>query len=278
MASTFHHNGILDATKTVRLEQGEARAELAQATMDRGSIARAARWRTQARPQQHINPGRKTSLESLAAEMLSSEEAEKKKLAASLQEDLAQTLTAIRLSVEQGMERTDSGEDIRRYLLWTVPALQAATRQVQALATELRPAGLDDFGLLPTIRLFCREFERQHPAIRIEDRICVQPNYAFGPLAIVIYRIVESAFAGIAQFADTRRVSLSLLQDDRTRVLAIEVTARDESYVESAHKSTDLDPYRCFAGVRGRIALSGGAYAATRNKAGGITLRATWAL
>ncbi len=276
MASTLHQDKMLDVPRPVRLERGKRRAELVQVTMDRGPIARATEWRPQASPQHSRE--KTASLEMLAAEMLRREETEKKKLAARLQEDLAQTLTAIRFSVEQSMENAGASEDIRRYLLWTVPALQAAIRQVQALAMELRPSGLDDFGLLPTIRLLCREFERQHPAVRIEERICVQPDYAFGPLAILIYRVVESAFASIAQFADTEWISLSLLLDDRTIVLTIEVIPCAESDAGWAQESTDPDPNSCFASVRGRTALSGGAFSAARNNSGGITLRATWAL
>lgn len=278
MASTLRLIKMPDAPKRVRFERATARAEQVQATMDRGVIARATEWRAQPRPQQQINSKKAASLAMLAAAMVGSEEAQKKNLAVKLQEDLAQTLTAIRLGIEQGMERTGAGDDIRRDLLWTVPALQSAIKQVQALAMQLHPCGLDDFGLLPAVRLFCREFERQHPAIRIEDRICLQPNYAFGPLAIIIYRVIESAFVSIAQFVDAQWISLSLLLNEHTIVLTIDVVPRAESHAGSAHMGNELDPNSCFASARGRTVLSGGAFSATRTKARGITLHAHWAL
>ncbi|MBI2961693.1 MAG: hypothetical protein HYY28_15380 [Betaproteobacteria bacterium] len=224
--------------------------------------------------QQHAIRERTSSLEMFAAETLGSEELAKRELAAKLHEDLAQTLSAIKVNVENSFAKIGVGDASRESLASAVAALQAAIKQVETLAMELRPSVLDEFGLLPTIRWFCRQFERGHPAIRIEDDISVPENYAFGPLAIVIYRIIESSFRNIARFRNTDRICLSLQLADRAILLAIDDTSRDATYAAAARSDSDLNAR--FAGARERTTLSGGTFSVTHNPAGGITLHARW--
>ena len=195
-----------------------------------------------------------------------------------LHEDFAQELSAIKIILEHGLERIDAGDD--RYGSWETasPAQQAAFEQIRALAMELRPSGLDDFGLMPTIAWFCREFERMHPAIRIDDDIFVQTNYAFGPLARATYRIIESACRNIARNADTDQISLSLRLADQTFKLTIDDTPRDGSSTAAAHRIADPESKARPAVARERTTLSGRAFSAALNESGGITLQANWPL
>ncbi len=261
MASAYRGN------ETLRLHKHQARV-VAAGSGD-ANIAIASRRLTQVR-EQRSGDGRGAALETLA-ELIKSEEAKKKMLAIKLHEDLAQTLSAIKVNFESGLKKIDTGGDARGPLQAIVPALQAAIKQVETLATELRPSGLDDFGLVPTINWFCRHFERSHPGISVVADISVPTNYAFGPLSIVIYRIVEAAFNEIAQVTDTDRIAFSL----RLTNQMIEVTIDDSP--SATVGGVDLDPRMRFSSVRERTLLSGGTFSATRNKTGGITAHATWA-
>jgi len=212
---------------------------------------------------------------SLAGEILEREEMKNKVLAVKLHEEVAQSLSAIKVSLEQGLAQAP-GSDMRDSLKETVPALQAAIRQIQALAMELRPSGLDDFGLVPTLRWVCREFERTHPAVSVNEVVCVPADYPFGHLAIVIYRVVESALAEIARVSETDRISLSLQIVGRWIEVTIDDSSSDAGGQPRRH--ADMDPRMRFASVRERTILSGGTFSATRNATGGITAQAAWAV
>ena len=119
--------------------------------------------------EQRAGHERTADLETLAVELLNSEDAEKKKIATDLHEELAQTLSAIKVNLEVGRERIASGKGNAGALQSTVPALQDALQLVRSLAMRLWPFSLDDLGLLSTISGFCDEFERLHPEIRVDQ-------------------------------------------------------------------------------------------------------------
>jgi signal transduction histidine kinase len=148
---------------------------------------------------------------------------------------------------------------------------------VRTLATNLHPASLDDLGLLPTLNWFAREFEKQHPTIRVEQQFSLSTQKLSGALEIALYRVIESALNSIAQFADTDRVLIALWHTEGVLTLIIDDTPSG-TYDVSAVTLMDNDPYlhSQLATIRERTLLSGGTFSAARNSAGGIVLRATW--
>lgn len=215
---------------------------------------------------------RTAALEMLSAKMLSGDEVEKKKLAYGLHEGLAQTLATIKIRIEQFATTRAGGEALADI----IPVLQGAIRDVQTIATGLRPSSLDELGLLPTIDWFCREFRRLHREIRIEEEITVQEDEVPAPLKIVIYRVVESALTNIARDENTDRIALRLLLEDDAIALTIEDASRDSRYLATAQRGTDSDLQARFAEAQERTTLSRGNFTIARSKAGALRLRASW--
>jgi signal transduction histidine kinase len=210
--------------------------------------------------------------------LLKSDELQKKKIAADLHEGLAQTLSAIKVNVENNRLKNTTDASAQS-LGAIVPVLQHAIHEVRKIATELRPSSLDDLGLLPTLRWFCREFERRHPAISVQPDISLAETNIPPLLKIDIYRIIESAFNNIAIHSHTDRISLALHQentqihliigDTPTVLPAIAPDDRSEPGVASQFR---------FAEMKERTALSGGAFTTMPGKTGWVTLRASWAI
>jgi signal transduction histidine kinase len=219
---------------------------------------------------------RAADLETLAVELLNDEDAEKKKIATGLHEELAQTLSAIKVSLELGRERIASGKGNAAALQSTVPALQEAMQLVRSLAMRLWPFSLDDLGLLSTLSGFCDEFERLHSGIRIDQDIRLNEQDVPEPLKIVIYRIIESALRNFLRYGDAENVTLSLQRAERTIGLQIEGVATHSSYGRSARKSADPALSARFATLQERATLSGGTFAVERSELGTLNLVATW--
>ena len=219
---------------------------------------------------------RTAALETLSARMLNSDEMEKKKLAYGLHEELAQTLVMIKMRVEHCLQvyASSIGQDDSPASI--VPLLQSAIKDVESIATALRPSSLDDIGLLRTISWYCREFVRLHPAIQVLEEISVQENDVPEPLKIVIYRIIESAFTNIVRYENTDQIALTLQRDNGTVSLAIDDKSQDARYATTEERETNLQTR--FGEAQERATLSGGAFTIARGKAGGVQLRATWAV
>lgn len=227
--------------------------------------------------QQNTISERTAALETLSAAMLRSEEMEKKKVAAGLHEGVAQTLSAIKVRIENSLNQIDASEANDRSLSSIVPVLQSTIRDVQSIATGLRPSSLDDLGLLPTIDWFCREFEHLHPEITIEQDISLRENDTPKPLKVVIYRIVESVLTNIQRYESADSIELQLKLVAGVLTLTIDTTARDSLYAATATRDSDFALQMRFAEAQERANLSGGRFHITRNKSGGVALRAAWA-
>lgn len=227
--------------------------------------------------QQNTIRERTASLEILSKSLLTGEELKKKKIAADLHEGLAQTLSAIKMNMESTKLAKACGMDPPP-LESIVPVLQNAIQEVRTIATELRPSSLDDLGLLPTINWFCREFERQHPEIRIQRQILLREGTIPSHLKIDIYRIIESAFRNIAKYSNTDQIRFVLhLADDMIHlIIGDEPTARPAA-TGAVPPDPAADPQFRFAEMKERTSLSGGVFSSTLEKMGGVTLRASWA-
>jgi signal transduction histidine kinase len=221
---------------------------------------------------------RTANLEKLSIQLLAGAEAEKLHLALDLHEGLAQKLIVAKSSIERSLERSSAGAARDQSLATALSALHGAIEEVQEMATELRPSSLDELGLLPTIRWYCREFEHLHPDIRIEKEISLQERDIPEELKIVIYRIIEAVLKDIGNDARKDRIRLRLQPNGKLIILAIDDIPQDAASVATAPGAGTLNPRMRFAAAQERTTLSGGAFSAAFNHDGGITLHASWAM
>ncbi|MBU1395940.1 MAG: hypothetical protein KKE84_07330 [Gammaproteobacteria bacterium] len=220
---------------------------------------------------------RTSTLEVLSAHMLLSDESHKKKIAFDLHEGLAQTLSAIKLHIENlnthgKNDRTD-GQSIDAI----IPILRDAIQDVRTIASELRPSSIDDFGLLPTLQLLCRKFEQQHPSVKIEQQIPLQEKDIPVQLKIILYRIVESVLDDMTRYTDTGLIALSVWRDGNVLNLMIDDTAAgvlDSTSIPLANINPQLS--KGFARMEELATLSGGTFSASHHAGRGATLHASW--
>ncbi len=220
---------------------------------------------------------RTQTLEILSARMLKSEESDKKRIAVELHEGLAQTLSAVKLSLENSRGKVDGDDTVGRSMAAMIPVLQSTIEDVRTLASTLRPSSLDDLGLLPTIDSLCRSFEQQHPGIRIRHAISLQEADIPAPLKVILYRIIVLALDDIALHTDSGRIRIALDRDGGMLTLQIDDTPPASSDLATT-TLVELDPRAesRFAKMLELATLSGGSFAAARPSSGRIVLRAGW--
>jgi len=217
------------------------------------------------------------TLEVLSGHMLRSEESYKKKIAHELHEGLAQSLGAIKLQVENIKALGEQGNPSGQSIDAIIPVLRDAIQEVRTIATELRPSSIDDFGLLLTLQLLCREFERQHPQVRIEQQVSLQDTDIPTQLKIILYRIVASVLEEMAQAPHSDRIAFSLWRDGQILSLMIDNTAAD-ALDSTAMPLTNINPRtsKGFARMEELATLSGGTFKASHHGGRGTTLHASW--
>jgi signal transduction histidine kinase len=208
--------------------------------------------------------------------MLKSEESNKQKIAIELHEGLAQTLSAVKLNLENNRQKIDGDDTVGQSMATIIPVLQSAIEEVRMIATELRPSSIDDLGLLTTVNSLCRTFQQQHPGIRVSQNISLQEKDIPAPLKVILYRIIVLALDDIALHTDSDRIQIALRRERDALTLLIDDTPSASPDL-AATTLIGIDPNQSrFAKVLELTTLSGGGFTAARPAAGRIMLRAAW--
>lgn len=212
-------------------------------------------------------------LRHLSSQLLKAQESERKRIAGEIHDSVGQTLAFLKISVENAMRNGVTRACIES-LKTVLPMVQNAIEEVRRIQTSLRPAMLDELGILATIGWFCREFEKLYPGIRIDRELDLQEDDVPEPLKIVIYRVAQEALNNVARHSKADLVRLSLKKiEDKIR-LAIGDNGQG---IDLDLK--DKDPYRRGMGLinmEERVELSGGSFAIESRRGVGTIVRASW--
>lgn len=151
-------------------------------------------------------------LRNLSLRLLNAQEDESKRIALELHDGLGQNLSAIKFKIETVIRELDETkyDKYKKSLESVVPIVQEAVDEVRGLARRLRPAILDDLGILATISWLCREFEDVYSGISIDKDIDIEENEISESIKVVIYRIMQEALNNIAKHSSADHVDLSL--------------------------------------------------------------------
>lgn len=135
-----------------------------------------------------------------ARHLMSMQEIERIWVARQLRESVIQTLSAVkyRLEARDGSTKT------------AVTQLQSAMGDIDAIATSVRPAVLDDFGTVSAVRWLCREFSRSHPMLQVRENISVREDVIPQRLKAAVFRSVQELLSHVATRSQATDVSVCL--------------------------------------------------------------------
>ena len=224
--------------------------------------------------QQSIIKERTQTLELLSAQLLTAQEDERKNIAIALHEEIAQTLSAVKLRLENSRsDNKDSGDD--DVVKSVAPFIQDAIHETRSLAMRLRPSSLDDFGLLETLSWFFRDLHELFPKLKVRSDINAQEEDINRPLKTIIYRIVQDTLNNIANRTEADRVDIKLHRHKNSIELSIAENGINYQPVNEASSQVSL-LNNVFAQMQERTYLSGGEFQIEKNSSGGNLGIARW--
>jgi signal transduction histidine kinase len=212
-------------------------------------------------------------LRDVSFKLLLAEETERKRIAQEIHDGIAQHWATVKLRVERILDQL--GKEITTPLQDILPIIQVGLEETRRIQMNLRPALLDDLGILATIGWFCREFQKAHPAIQVETKISVQEDDISKPVKTVIYRLLQEALNNISKHSKTALITLTLQKTDG----AIEIIIQDHGQGFELDAVLALKSYEKGLGLSGmkeRTHLSGGAFWIESTRGIGTTIRASW--
>jgi signal transduction histidine kinase len=190
------------------------------------------------------------ALEHLSRRMVRQHEEERRRLSLALHDETAQVLAAIKLqlgSVAEGVEAP-----LRERIERSMALVDTSLTGIRRLSHGLRPALLDDLGLLPALRSLTAEFADAHGTLIDFDAPDGLPVVSEEG-EVALFRALQEGLANVGRHADATRVQVSL--EVRGAELALHV--KDDG--RGVDAATLGAPARGgLAGMRERVAAVGG--------------------
>jgi signal transduction histidine kinase len=172
-------------------------------------------------------------------------------LARELHDELGQVLTALKLRLQ--IEGGDAHRD-------TIALIDRLITRVRRLSKELRPALLDEAGLLPALRVYL-EGEARRADVAIDFTVGgTPPPGRFPPdLEIASFRAIQEAIGNTLRHAAARRIEVHLAVAP-TRV---SISVRDDGRGFGREIGTSSEGWRGLMAARERIRSRGGQFEVT---------------
>jgi PAS domain S-box-containing protein len=166
-------------------------------------------------------------LRALSVRLQTGREEERANMAREIHDDLGQTLTATKLNLDWLERHLAEQKDEATFnpLLERVvesgEMVESAIQSVQRIATDLRPALLDNLGLGEALQEESQRFE-QRSGIKCQVQLPTQ-SLKFAPqMSIAIFRVFQEALTNVARHAQATELSILLVADKGLVTLCIE--------------------------------------------------------
>ncbi|MFJ9721675.1 HAMP domain-containing sensor histidine kinase [Streptomyces sp. NPDC101209] len=198
---------------------------------------------------------------SSSARVLLAQEAERRRIAQELHDEVGQSMTAILLALERAADEAD--EPLRGELRQAQEITRGSLDEVRRLVRRLRPGVLEDLGLVSALTSLTTEFAT-HVGLRVVRRFDTGLPALDQQTELVLYRVAQEALTNAARHAEAGQVEVSLHRTGEAVVLAVTDDGRGSGVAREG------------AGIRGmreRALLIGATLDVTSQPQAGTTVR-----
>ncbi|HEX2112243.1 MAG TPA: sensor histidine kinase [Gaiellaceae bacterium] len=189
------------------------------------------------------------------------QEAERKRVAQELHDEVGQALTAVMLQLSRLAKRAPA--NLEAELREAQETTRASLDDVRRIARQLRPEALDDLGLVPALGALATAFA-ERTGIRIRRDLSDDLPPLRNDAELALFRVAQESLTNAARHAGTSRVDLSLEPAPNAVLLRV----RDYG--------SGLDGARPGSGIRGmreRAVLVDGDLTIEEPAGGGVEVR-----
>jgi signal transduction histidine kinase len=159
-------------------------------------------------------------LQVLSHKLLDIQENERRAVARELHDEIGQALTGLKLSLETAIQL--SNERARESVRGAVSLSNDLISRVRKLSLDLRPAALDDLGLLAALLWHFERYSKQ-TGVQVDFRHQGLEGRRFERnVETVACRIIQEALTNVARHAQTKLVEVRVWIDDVSLNLRVE--------------------------------------------------------
>lgn len=151
-------------------------------------------------------------LKLLSRQMLQLQESERHHLARELHDEIGQALTSIKINLHSALAMSDKPE-LGARLHDSSDIIDHAIEQVRNLSHELRPAILDDLGLVPALRWYV-DRQAQRGGFRAKLNLEPPKKSPSTEVKTACFRIVQEALTNVIRHSQATKVHIELSQQN----------------------------------------------------------------
>ncbi len=149
-------------------------------------------------------------LRRLSRQILSAQEDERKKISRELHDVIAQTLTGINIRLATlAKDASKNTKGLDRNIARTQRLVEKSVNIVHQFARELRPALLDDLGLIPALHSYLKAFTTQS-GVRTQLTAFAGVERLDAASRTVLFRVAQEALTNVARHAKATRATVTI--------------------------------------------------------------------
>ncbi|MET9859590.1 HAMP domain-containing sensor histidine kinase [Streptomyces smyrnaeus] len=196
-----------------------------------------------------------------SAQVLLAQEAERRRIAQELHDEVGQSMTATLLVLKRAAD--DAPQPLREELQQAQEITRESLDEVRRLVRRLRPGVLDDLGLASALVSLTQDFTT-HTGLRVVRRLDTDLPVLDREIELVLYRVAQESLTNAARHAEAGWVEVSLRHTGETVLLEI---ADDGRGIEAAREGAGI------RGMRERALLAGATLDITSTPGTGTRIR-----
>ncbi|MFF3492861.1 histidine kinase [Streptomyces sp. NPDC002795] len=198
-----------------------------------------------------------------SARALLAQEAERRRIAQELHDEVGQSMTAVLLVL--GRAAGDADGVLREELHQAQEITRGSLDEVRRLVRRLRPGVLDDLGLVSALSSLTNDFAT-HTGLRVVRRFDAGLPALDREMELVLYRVAQESLTNAARHADAERLEVAL--EGAGGVVTLSITD-DGRGIDAVCEGAGM------RGMRERALLIGAALDITSTSGGGTRVRLT---
>jgi signal transduction histidine kinase len=189
--------------------------------------------------------------------VISAQEEERKRIARELHDETGQALTGIIMSLEAAEEALPRDPEVARQRLERAASLaRQSIDLIRQLVVDLRPAALDDLGLVPALRAFA-ETRLGEKGVELQMEVSNMKDRLSPPVETCLFRVVQEAVTNIIRHSNAKTARIHLGRRDGVVSLSVEDDGQGFDVAE-VRASPRSDRALGLAGMEERVSLVGG--------------------
>ena len=205
-------------------------------------------------------------LRALTAHLERVREEERTRIAREIHDELGQALTGLKMDLSWFASRLPHQPLLEEKSLGMLKLIDSTVHAVRRLSTELRPAILDNLGLVPAIEWMAQEFQKRTGVTcqftTTEDDLVLDQERT-----TALFRICQEALTNVTRYAQATGVHIILEANDEQ--VTLRVTDNGRGITQGESKKTNSFG---LLGMRERARLLGGTFAISGAPGRGTTL------